>query len=483
MAEVILVYPKSSFIETAMKSQYLPLGFLQTVIFAEKEFSVKIIDQRFFLKWDRAVLDEINKDTLCVGVTALTGEMINHALDVSRFVKESSSVPVIWGGVHPTLLPEETLKNKFIDMVVIGEGEKTFHELLKALRDNNDLAEIAGLAYKKDGRIKINPHRKLSNLDDLPEPPYHLVDIEKYIVKFRKKNMIAIETSRGCPYPCTFCYSKSYDFKKKWRSLSADKTVKRVRDVKEKFNIDGIEIVDDNFFVNSKRAKEILSRLAEEKLDVFLNINGTINDILRLNNGNLDLLEQSNVQRLAVGVESGSQRILDLIRKSITIKDIIDFKNRINKTKVPPYYNFIGGFPTETESDLRQTTELIFELLKNNSLAKVSIFHCFRPLPGTKLIDDCVENGLDMPRSLEEWGRYTMTWIEHPWISRKLKRKIQMINFISLFLDNKYEEVDSKLVRIFAFLYKPIAYLRLRTLSNFLFIEDFLLKLYERIKR
>ena len=148
MAEVILVYPKSSFIETAMKSQYLPLGFLQTVIFAEKEFSVKIIDQRFFLKWDRAVLDEINKDTLCVGVTALTGEMINHALDVSRFVKESSSVPVIWGGVHPTLLPEETLKNKFIDMVVIGEGEKTFHELLKALRDNNDLAEIAGLAYK-----------------------------------------------------------------------------------------------------------------------------------------------------------------------------------------------------------------------------------------------------------------------------------------------------------------------------------------------
>jgi radical SAM superfamily enzyme YgiQ (UPF0313 family) len=483
MAEIILVYPKSSYIETAMKGQYLPLALLQAAIFAEKEFSVKIIDQRTAKRWDTDIIKSLNKDTLCVGITALTGEMINNALEVSRFVKKFSKVPVVWGGVHPTMLPAQTLGNKFIDIVVIGEGELTFYELAKALRNNLPLDEIPGLAYKKDGNIKINQYRPLMNLDDLPDPPYHLVNIEDYIIKFGKKNMFIVETSRGCPYSCAFCYSTSFGFREKWRPLSPDKALERIKVIKEKFNIDGIEIIDLNFFIDSKRAKTILSRIIEEKMNIFLNMVGRIDDILKLDNGNLDLLERSNVRRLAVGVESGSQRILGMIQKGISIEQVLDFKDRIDKTRIPPIYNFIGGFPTETEGDLKLSTEIMLRLLKNNKRAKVSIFHCFRPLPGTKLIDVCVEKGLVMPQTLEEWGKYSMTYVEHPWLTKKLKRKIEMLHFVSLFLDRKHEEVSSIAVKIFASFYWPIAYLRLRTLSTFCFVEYFILKLYERMRR
>lgn len=482
MADVILVYPKSSYIESAMKSQYLPLSLMQAAVFAEKEFSVKIIDQRTVKRWETEITKELRKDTLCVCVTALTGEMINNALEISRFVKRNSKAPVVWGGVHPTILPEQTLRSKYIDILVIGEGEQTLYELVKALRSNRPLDEIPGLAYKKDGEIKVNQTRPLLNLDDVPDPPYHLVNVEDYLVKFEGRNMIALETSRGCPYRCTFCYSTSFGFRKKWRPLSVDKTLERIRSVKEKFNVDGIEIIDDNFFVAANRARAILTRIVEEKLDVFLNINGRINDILRLDGGNLDLLERSNVKRLAVGVESGSQRILDMIRKDVTIREVLDFKDKIDKTRIPPYYNFVGGFPTETEADLRLSAEIMPRLLRGNKRAKVSIFHCFRPLPGTELMDVCVERGLEKPRCLEEWGRYSMLYIEHPWITNRLRKKIKMMNFVSLFLDRKYEEVDSIAVRIFARLYRPVAYLRLRSLSTFLFVEHLLLKLYEKIK-
>ena len=483
MAEVILVYPKSSFIESAMKNQYLPLGLLQASIFVEKEFSVKIIDQRMDKKWDKEILKELNEDTLCVCMTALTGEMLGNALNISRFVKENANVPVIWGGVHSTILPEQTLKNKYVDAVVIGEGEVTFYEMVKALKEKRTLDGILGVGYKEDGEIKINEFRGLQNLDDLPEPPYHLVDIEKYKIKFDNKDMLVLETSRGCPYRCTFCYSTSFGFKKKWRYLSPEKTLKRIKFIKEEFNIDGIEIIDDNFFVNAERAKTILTSIADEKLGIFLNINGRMNDIVKLDDGKLDLLERCNVRRLAVGVESGSQRILDMIKKDLTVKEVMDFKEKVDKTNVPPYYNFIGGFPLETEADLKESTSMMLKLLEGNEKAKVSIFHCFRPMPGTGLMDLCVENGLDMPDSLEEWGKYSMDHIDHPWITKRLKRLIKMINFVSLFIDNKYEEVDSPAVKIFAKLYRPIAYFRLKRVNTFLFIEHLLLKLYEKIKQ
>ncbi|MEW6407087.1 MAG: radical SAM protein [Patescibacteria group bacterium] len=483
MAEVILIYPRSSYVETAMKNQYLPLALLQAVIFVEKEFSVKIIDQRLNKKWQDELEKELTNETLCVGITVLTGEMINNALEISRFIKKKSNIPIIWGGVHPTILPKQTLSNENVDFVVIGEGEVTFYELIKALKQKSSLAQITGIGYKNGHDIIINQTKPLLNLDDLPDPPYHLVDIEKYKIRFNNKDMFVLETSRGCPYRCTFCYSTSFDFRKKWRSISVDNVLKRIKTIKEKFDIDGIEIIDDNFFVDSKRARLILNKIIEEKLGIFFNVNGRINDILRLDNGNLDLLEKSNIRRLATGVESGSQRIRDLIKKDISLEQILSFKDKIDKTKIPPYYTFIGGIPTETEDDLRKSTELMLKLLDNNNRAKVSIFHCFRPLPGTELIDLCISSGLTEPKSLEDWGKYSMDHINHPWITKRLKQKIKMINFVSLFVDNKYEEVDSLAIKIFAKLYKPVAYFRLKTLNTIFFIEYFLLKAYEKVKR
>jgi len=184
MAEVVLVYPKSSYIETAMKNQYPPLALLQASIFVEKEFSVKIIDQRTVKRWDRELSNAIGRDTLCVGLTALTGEMINNALDVSRFVKESSDVPVVWGGVHPTILPEQTLANEYIDIVVVGEGEYTCLELVKVLEQRGSLKNIKGIAYREGSEIIVTePREPIIDLDKLPYADWDSLPMHKYFAQ------------------------------------------------------------------------------------------------------------------------------------------------------------------------------------------------------------------------------------------------------------------------------------------------------------
>ena len=126
MSDVVLVFPKSSFLEKAMKHVYLPLALLNSVVFVEKEYSVKIIDQRIDSNWKNNLLKELKKKPLCVGVTSLTGEQIKYALEISKIVKEESDVPVVWGGAHANILPEQTLRNEYVDFVIQGEGEILF---------------------------------------------------------------------------------------------------------------------------------------------------------------------------------------------------------------------------------------------------------------------------------------------------------------------------------------------------------------------
>ncbi|GAG10755.1 unnamed protein product, partial [marine sediment metagenome] len=202
MADAVLVNPSGY---KLINDQTLPLGLLYTAIFAHKEFDIKLIDDRVESDWKSKLISELKKEPKIVGVTSLTGKQILSALEVSKIVKENSNALMLWGGIHASLLPKQTLENKYIDIIIEGEGEFTFYELMKALEKNKSLKEIKGLWYKKDGKINSNPKRPLLNLDTLPIPPYHLIDIKKY-VQVRKtrdyRPSINLMTSRGCPNKC-----------------------------------------------------------------------------------------------------------------------------------------------------------------------------------------------------------------------------------------------------------------------------------------
>jgi radical SAM superfamily enzyme YgiQ (UPF0313 family) len=476
MADVVLVFPKSSFLDKAFNHHYAPLSLLGCATYLD-DYKVKIIDQRTDPKWEMHLRKEASKSPLVIGITSLTGEQIRHGLHATRVVKEHSETKVLWGGVHPSILPKQTLEHPQIDMVMQGEAEDTFRDLTTALDKGTALKNVPGLYYKEKGRMISNAPSKPVDITKLPEPPYKLLDMEDYILRYGSDRMFIMESSRGCPYKCAFCYVQGSSTRP-WRALSAKATVERMKSLKEKYRLKGIEFQDLNSFVDLKRMTEISKLLIDEKVDMFWNTCGRISDVNRMSHEDLKLHERSGLRRLALGVESGSDRVLALMQKGITRPMVIDASIKLRKTSIEPVYSFMAGFPTETEQELHETTSLVTKLLKENKKAKSTILHCYRPLPGNGLYNLAVSKGLVPPTTLAGWGRYEMEKIDYPYLSRRMQKRISALNFLSLFLDKKYEEVDSGLVRAFAKLYGPIARYRFRNYDFRLMLEPKLKDLF-----
>ncbi|MFC2163303.1 B12-binding domain-containing radical SAM protein [Candidatus Altiarchaeota archaeon] len=466
-----------------MNHLYPPLSLLNSVVYVEKEFSVKIIDQRIDSNWKKHLLEELMDGPLCVGITSLTGEQVGAALKVTEFIKAESSVPIVWGGAHPSILPQQTLSHPCIDYVIEGEGEIALYELVMNLANNGSFEKIRGLWYKEDDIIRNNPPAEPIDLNALPDPPYHLLDIEKYILRFDNRRMFVLESSRGCPNKCAFCCVQKSKSLQKWRGLTAENTIAKIKHFKDNYDIEGVELLDIECFVDIDRIKKFSKLLIEEDMQIFWNANARITDILKLDQEAIKHLEKSGLRRLAVGVESGSDRMLKMINKGITINQVMEASRKLLKTSIHPYYSFIAGFPTETESELKMTTELIMKLLKDNPRAKVSVFHCFRPLPGTRLYDLCIEKGLRVPAKLRDWACYDMGKIDYPWLSPRMQMKISALHFLSLFIDRKYEEIDSLPVKVFAKLYKGLARYRFEHYDFRFFVEPYFKQIFLKIRR
>src|SRR5262245_27878777 len=205
--KILLVNPN-------MRTAYNPLPFpplslMSIAAVVQDSYEITIHDRNLYKDPDGknigAVLQRARPDI--VGVTSLTGPAILDGVLVSRLAKEAGA-QVVWGGTHASLLPEQTLQNPYIDFVVMNEGELTFKDLISAIEQHRGFASIPGLAYKDGREIRINSERPfLADLDELPLPAWDLVPVERYIYRYpQARRKIAMVTSRGCLFRCSFCY-------------------------------------------------------------------------------------------------------------------------------------------------------------------------------------------------------------------------------------------------------------------------------------
>lgn len=464
MAEVILVQPKIGTLDELKSAPGLPLSLLSSVKLVARDFKVKLIDQRIEKDWKKSLKKELKKNPLCVGTTAMLGPQIRYALEISQFVKENSDVPVVWGGPHAGTLPIETISDKNIDIIVKGDGEVTFWELIKALKAKKSLKKVKGLFFKKNGEIIQTESRELVDLNKMPDVPYHLVDVKNYLPKRMGVNSLNMETSRGCLFRCTFCYNPCFN-QGRWRALKPKIVLERVEKIVSDFKVKGIWFIDDEFFIDLLRAKEIIQGL--KKLGITWDVQGaTIASALRMDYNYLGMLEEAGCTQLNFGVESGSERILKRINKAISVSDVLRVNRKFAKFNIIPWYYFVIGFPYETEEDRRKTIALALRLLKENPKAKISPIACFTPYPGTQLFEESKKYGFKPPEKLIDWASYATEYINVPWLSGPLKRKIQSIQFASYFIDQKARDVvASPLIKFLADLYRPIAKFRLK--NNF----------------
>jgi len=366
-----------------------------------------------------------------IGMSVFTGYLNKQYVDLSRALKARGYL-IVWGNAHPSLLPEQVLKEKFIDFVVIGEGEETLVELAKNLGREDYYRNIASLGYKeKNGDIVINPRRNFGDMDEYLID-WSLINIEDYIVPYfsdRYKRTLAVVTSRGCPFNCQFCYNLVFN-NRRWRAHSAEKLIANLKPVIEKYKIEAVRFLDDNFFVNKDRAFAIARGL---NLPYFADARVEYVDEKFVAN-----LQETKCQEIMFGFESGSERILkEVVKKGTTIKDIVKAVTLLKNSGIMASGSIVFGLPSETEDEYKATMKLIVKLLEiNNNLA----FTCgwFLPYPGTGLYEAAKELGFKPPEKLEDWDQfdrwrndYKMEWVDWDY-GKAVKYSRQVVHLLAL---------------------------------------------------
>jgi anaerobic magnesium-protoporphyrin IX monomethyl ester cyclase len=465
MGDVVLVFPSTGI----ASSQYrmLPLSVLMVAAPLEaRGYSVRIIDQRGHPDWRQELKDELAAQRpVMVGISSMTGRQILGGLSAARVVREAApGVPIVWGGVHPSLLPEETVAHDLVDIVVVGEGEVTAVELADALRAGAPLSKVAGLCFKENGRVTRTPERPFADMASLPEPAYHLVDVERYRVAplLTGEKSLPLLTSRGCPFRCGYCYNVRFNHRS-WRALPAAEVVRRMRAMKERFGVSGILLLDDNFFVNLGRVREICRLLIEQRLDLAIhNANCRADTLVRLDDELLGLLNKAGFTQILIGVESGAPGVLERMKKDITPEQVLESNRLLRRHGIKPYFTFMAGFPYETVSDVRSTLAFMSRLLDENPDAVLSRLSLIAPYPGTELLDDCVEAGLRRPTGLDAWAHCGHANLNFSGFDRAHVGFLKKAQLISFFLDRKKIELDNRILRSMAALYSRVVRERAR---------------------
>lgn len=343
----------------------------------------------------RALLERLGPDV--VGVHLKISSAISRAVQVSQWARDLGA-KVIWGGPGPAILADVMLKEGPVDYLVIGEGEETAAELLEALRSGSDPHLVNGIAYLEDGKVvRSLPRDRVMNLDSLPFPLWEdLGDLSRYHVPLHGRNVVPIVTSRGCPGNCTFCYTKSM-WGYKWSARSPEMVVEEMRRLLA-FDprLGGFIIMDDLFATDPVRVGHICTIIKDSGLDIVWNCE------IRADMINEDLLgtmKAAGCKQVLMGIESGSQRLLDLVRKDITVEDIRKACRLIHGADMEVYAMLVNALPTETVEDIRATDHLLKEVRPD-----FTEFLVYMPYPGTPLFDLAVQEGFVAPRTLEEWA-------------------------------------------------------------------------------
>ena len=314
----------------------LPLGLIFSSVYLSKEYEIEIVDLRIEKNWEKILLKSIRKDPICIGVTSMTGKQIGSALEVSRFIKNHTKVPVVFGGVHPSLLPSQTLENPLIDIVVQGEGEITFYELVKALERRGPFEDVKGIWFKQNGKIRYTEPRPFLNFNAIPPIPYQCVEVERYFQYGKFGKTISIVTSRGCPENCKFCYNVTSSHRR-WRAFSAERVINEFKFFKKEFGVNHIMVHDDNFFADLSRVKEIAEKILHNELIMTWEVIGAHPRMMaKVDNDMLNLLDKSGLKGVAIGAESGSQEIIDFAKKNFKIKNLLQVNRRLANTNIVP---------------------------------------------------------------------------------------------------------------------------------------------------
>lgn len=330
-----------------------------------------------------------------IGISCCFTVGIDFALKVAHDSKKLGYITIL-GGWHPSFAHSEILKYPFVDVIVRGEGELTFRELIK----NKDLEKIKGISFKDNGNIIDNPDRPLiKDLNKLPLPARNLRNKNTYYQIFQMP-LDAIETSRGCPYKCTFCNIHRF-YRGTYRTKSTNRVIQELKIISSQKNHKNVLIVDDNFTVNMKRVEEICDTIIKEEIKLDLICQSRI-DVIKNNPNIIKKMSKAGFWLFFLGIESFNQKSLNYVQKRVDFRDIVEAIRILHENDILIIGSLlIGSNLDEEEKDI----DLMIKMVKKLGI-DFPIYSIMTPLPGTKFREILIENDYLLT---QDWRKYNFT--------------------------------------------------------------------------
>lgn len=380
----------------------------------------------------------IKEKPFFVGFSVFMGPGSVVSLDMSERIKNTLGTKIVWGGKFPTSISEQVIKENCIDVVCLGEGERTIVELARAFENGSDLEKVKGVCYEVNGQaFYTEPRELIEDLDTLDYDLNLIRDWDRYITTLNGRPALldVIESQRGCPFSCRFCYQSRKghhkNSKKKARAHSVEWVFEKAKQLKEMTGVDYTSFCDDEFWIKRDRSFEIIEKLHKIGLKFFK---------LRMRFSSLkdkEMIERliaNEIYTLNFGLESGVDRILKLMDKRQTTEQILDRMRLLAKyPQITAGAPIIIGSPTETKEEVRESIRFALRLCRENPNFDFGV-NLYKPLPGTDFFDMAVNLGFDPPKDIRGWAsvehklvyKLANSWI--PWFDKR-----EELNYIRVF--------------------------------------------------
>ncbi len=408
----------------------MPLALIAIASHLDNErFEPIIIDGRISEDPVAELLEHL-PSAVCVGVTCLTGAPLHDALQVSQSIKEHfPDTPVVWGGWHPSLFPTQPLDElNCVDVTVQGQGEQTFKDLVEAFASpGNSLKEIDGIAFKdQNGEIVRNKPRAMEPIGSFCEPDYSLIDVPAYFARKERKQLDFI-TSTGCYFRCEFC-ADPFVFNRKFTSLTPESIFKQLEALHKQYGFEDLNFQDETFFTYRHDILKMAQLFIDSEMEFTWAATMRADQGSRMTEEEFELLKKSGLRRLLIGVESGSQEMMDWLKKDIKMEQVWLCADRCKRLNIDVIFPFIVGFPEETDESVASTRAMIKKLRQMSSGFDTPVFY-FKPYPGSGITNRVSKEGFELPKSTLEWSEFDYIGSHGPWVSREKYRDIERLKF------------------------------------------------------
>ena len=437
--KIVFFVPSFSSIEATA-----PLGLLAiSTPLLRAGYTVRIIDSTIIPDYKARVLEEV-KDALCLGISLITGPMISETVEIARAVKRwNKDFPIILGGWHPSLLPEQTLEADYVDIIARGQGEEAMLEVAQRLENRAPLDGILGIGFKRDGKLQLTPERPLKPITAMPPKAYHLADFDAY-EKVCGRRWAMYLSSFACPFNCSYCTNAGV-YGRKWNALPVEQLVEETVDLTRRYRLELLWMADDNFLVDLERSLQIAEGLIRAGATYQWSIQATTNLTARLSVDELRLLRRSGLHQICQGIETASPKVMKLMNKGFQDLDsIYKSTERCVEAGVIPSFNIIFGYPGEGVKERRETINFMMDVCRRFPGAEFWT-NIFTPYPGSPIFHRAKELGIDVPKSLEGWVDYFPRYTVLPWLRGKDHQRVQtMRDYLRIAFDRAPIATDQR---------------------------------------